>query len=253
MAEDWQETAFNNKRLPHSHGKKNSSKGKSKTQGEDIFNPNAALGSYELSGNALDRLGGKVILEIHELSEAPGGLVGSMVLAERLKAAVLLAGSRKQLAGVIEDAEAESEDSDDDASNSDQDKDEDDVEGQDSNQEEVVEEEEEDSEPALLKQDRLHNNRIAAFQKSAFGNPKFFLAWQGEVTLAPNQIQWEKNRGYLVFANNACKDLEGTLSCAAVGWKDVAIKGRKTTSKARPPAFSWAEMADGESGEEGVE
>merc|ERR1712070_1318618 len=91
-ADDWQDTALNSKHIPHGRGKK-SSRGKRKSKGGDVFNPNSALGSYELSGSALERLGGKLILEIHELTDTPGGIFGSMVLPDRFKAAVLLAGN----------------------------------------------------------------------------------------------------------------------------------------------------------------
>merc|ERR1712070_408615 len=224
-ADDWQDAALNSKHIPHGRGKK-SSRGKRKSKGGDVFNPNTALGSYELSGSALERLGGKLILEIHELTDTPGGIFGSMVLPDRFKAAVLLAGSRKQLSNVMGDVEAAGEEPEDTGDEDDEDA---------------------DSGLELEKQDRLHNERVEAFQKNSFRNPKFFLAWQGEVTLAPGQIKVEKNRGYVVFSGNDCRSFEGTLSCSSIGWKDVAIKGRKTTSKARTPPFSWLDfLKDGQ-------
>ncbi|KAI7229876.1 hypothetical protein KC330_g7248 [Hortaea werneckii] len=240
MADDWQDTALNSKHIPHGRGKK-SSRGKGKSKGEDVFNPNSALGSYELSGSALEHLGAKLILEIHELTDTPGGIFGSMVLPDRFKAAVLLAGSRKQLSNVMDDVEAAGEEPD---SSEDESEDEPEDTGDE-------DDEDADSELELEKQDRLHNERVEAFQKNSFRNPKFFLAWQGEVTLAPGQVKVEKNRGYVVFSGNDCRNFEGTLSCSSIGWKDVAMKGRKTTSKARAPPFSWLDfLEDGQDGSE---
>lgn len=232
MDDDWQATAFNNKRIPHGRSKKGGKA--SGRKGAASFDPQNAMGSYELSGKAIDTFGGKLILEIHELSETPGGLVASMVLDGRFKAAVLIAGSKGQLKRVIEEAEEAAEDEgDDEASGSEgehsQDEDEDDTDS--------------DSEPDIQRQDRLHNERIEAFAKNSFRNPKFFLQWQGEVTLAPGQVKWERSRGYVVFSGNDCKDFEGTLSCRTIGWKDVAVKGRKITSKARAPPFGWVDLS----------
>ncbi|KAK5138107.1 hypothetical protein LTR08_004802 [Meristemomyces frigidus] len=229
--DDWQDEVFNHRRIPHGRSKKSGKAAGRK--GAGTFDPKQALGSYELSGTVVATLLAEAeetnaVFEIHELTETPGGMIGSLVVGKKLKAAVLLAGSRKLLSTIV--GEAESIDSDEE----DSDVEEDDVEAE-------GEEDEDEGEPEteLQAQDRKANERAQAFEKNSFRNPKFWLQWQGDVAGSDAEPVRERNQGYVVFSGNDCKDLKGTLSCKTLNWEDAAVQGRKTTSRPRPAFLGW--------------
>lgn len=233
--EDWEDAAFNHRRLPHGRSKKGGKA--SGRKGAGTFDPRQALGVYELSSNAVDRLlatanDDKGFLEVHELTDTPGGLVGTIVIGDKMKAVVLLAGSRKVLSAVVEEAEAAGAEH---ASGEDDD--------EDSQTEPDNEDDGDDAGTALEEQDRKHNERIQAFEKNSFRSPKFWLQWQGDATSEDGSAVRERNQGYLVFSGNDCRDFQGTLSCRSFRWKDVSMHGRKTTSKARSAPYEWSQFA----------
>jgi len=239
--DDWQEAAFNNRRIPHGRSKKGGKAGSRK--GAGTFDPKQALGTYELSGNAVERLlsdtaGQKATFDIHEVTETPGGLTGSLVIRDKLRAALLLAGSRKMLSRLVEEAEEEAVEAAESEGASPSGRDDGNEDSQDGSDNDDVGSVEE-------ARDRRANERIQAFEKNSFRSPKFWLQWQGDISVSTDgnnsEEVCERNQGYIIFSGNDCKDFQGTLSCKEYGWKDVAIRGRKVTSKAsRPPPFLWS-------------
>ncbi|KAK5117870.1 hypothetical protein LTR85_008644 [Meristemomyces frigidus] len=230
--DDWQDAAFNHRRIPHGRSKKGGKAAGRK--GAGAFDPKQAFGSYELKGSALETLLFKAedknaILEIHGLTEPPGGLVGSLVIGDKVKAAVLLAGSRKLLSAIVENAEAAEVDE---------------ASGEETGEAQTGSEEDDtEAETELEANDRKANERVMAFEKNSFRSPKFWLQWQGDVTAEEGEDVRERNQGYVVFSGNNCKDFQGTLSCKSLGWKDASVRGRKITTRARPAPYDWSEFA----------
>lgn len=238
MSEDWEDLALNHRRLPHGRTKKGGNA--SGRNGAGSFNPNSSFGVYELYGTAISRLtleSEKAIFEIHEFTDTDGGLSASLVLGEKLEAAVLLAGSRKLLANLVAEADA---DEDGDAEDDDADA-EDGSDAASESEEEAGDDEDDevDLPNSLDAKDRARNARTQAFEKNSFRSPKFWLQWQGDTVKSDDEKVRERNVGYIVFSGGDCKSFQGTLSSRSLGWKDAAISGRKVTSKARPPPVKW--------------
>ena len=256
MSEDWQDLALNNRRLPHGKTKKG---GKAAGRhGARDFSPRKAVGSYKLSTDNVAAAGfidrrqmpPLAVLEIHEFTQRPGGYVASLSCGHgKLKAAVLLAGSRKLLKGLVEDEEEGSESSD---------------EAQDDTRSSVHDDsdssgrDEQYSETSMEAVDRKINERARAFEKNSFRQPKFWLQWQGEIRLedqhdgsaldaSRTKLLHERSVGYLTFDRMDCESFMGTLNCKTLSWKNLAIKGAKTTSAAAPPPFSWRDLDEANS------
>ncbi|KAJ4003932.1 hypothetical protein NW752_012070 [Fusarium irregulare] len=79
--------------------------------------------------------------------------------------------------------------------------------------------------------------RFNKFEKNTFRQPKFWLSWKGRVLAAPQHNahaetesatdEIQSGMGYLVFSGNRYEKFNGTISCESLGWKDIAIAGRK--------------------------
>ncbi|KAK4544022.1 hypothetical protein LTR36_004520 [Oleoguttula mirabilis] len=248
--DDWQDAAFNHRRIPHGRSKKRG-KAAGKT-GAGVFNPKTALGLYELSGTAINTLlaetdDKKACFEIHELTETPGGFIGSLLIGNRMKAAMILAGSRKLLAAIVADENSVDEDetssveADDPQTHADHDEDEtSSVEGEDLPTQ--TEHDDTEAETELEARDRKDNERVAAFGKNSFRAPKFWLHWQGDVTTKDGEEVRERNQGYVSFAGNECSEFQSTMSCKALGWKDASMHGRRVTGRARRAPFASSDF-----------
>ncbi|RGP73152.1 cytochrome p450 oxidoreductase [Fusarium longipes] len=84
-------------------------------------------------------------------------------------------------------------------------------------------------------------SRFKKFEKNTFRQPKFWLFWKGIVLAMPgNTLEASEDNspdtlpnepksgmGYVVFSGNRYEKLKGTISCELLGWKNVAISGRK--------------------------
>ncbi|RBR10701.1 uncharacterized protein FIESC28_09348 [Fusarium coffeatum] len=79
--------------------------------------------------------------------------------------------------------------------------------------------------------------RFNKFEKNTFRQPKFWLFWKGRVLAAPQHSvhaetesatdEIQSGMGYLVFSGSRYEKFNGTISCESLGWKDIAISGRK--------------------------
>jgi hypothetical protein len=279
--DDWQDLALNHRRIPHGRSKKGGKA--SGRHGAGVFYPKQALGSYdvytyftpanEYIGKITERFRDEFVrarFEIHEFTDQPGGFVGSLVGGNgRFRAAIFLAGSRKLLSSIVRDADEDVNDAEDDVnggkdarSHGAQSEDE----GADADANEVDSEDDEVGEVEgreITASDRFVNDRIQAFAKNSFRQPKFWLQWQGEiewkdesgsndtdakhqtvegVAKTANAVR-ERNMGYIIFQDNKCDVFNGTMSCATLGWKDMEISGRKRISSATPPLFVWNDFA----------
>lgn len=255
MSDDWQDLALNSKRLPHGRLKRGNHAGASK------FDPHSALGSYAIECSAISKSSDGVhgaksvlsgVLEIHELTETPGGMIGTVSL-DTMSLIMFLAGSRTLLRTLVEDAENDGGDESEQAVGNSSDTHPDTAEESDSEQ---------FTEQELA--DRKRNDRAEAFAKNSFRQPKFWFQWQGHITGNPttqagetatddvkggNRMH-ETNIGYIVFQGNACQTFKGTISSKTLGWKNVGLVGRKTASTAKPAPAHWADFAAFDEGEE---
>ena len=156
------------------------------------------------------------VLELYRLTECGKGVVGEMSLPGVIRAAVLLAASRKSLQGILESLEpvkeTEKEKVDGDQTKEEQKDDED---GDEDDEEEGSEEEPE-------------TDRFETFEKNSFREPKFWLRWNGVLeSPAVGEEKAESGLGYIIFPSNDCRKFKGTLNCASLEWKDVAFSGHK--------------------------
>ena len=197
-----------------------SSGGKSK---RNTFDVRKTFGSYTIKCPAWHKLytsgeatssAQDAVLELYRLTECGTGVVGEMSLPGVLRAAVLLAASRKSLQAILERLEPiepkEEDEAKENGSNEEQKSDESD------------EEEEGDSE------DEPSPDRFSTFEKNSFREPKFWLRWNGVLeSMAGSDEKAELGLGYIIFPSNDCRKFKGTLNCASLEWKDVAFSGHK--------------------------
>jgi hypothetical protein len=70
--------------------------------------------------------------------------------------------------------------------------------------------------------------------KYSFRHPKFWLQWDG-VMMANTRREEPESResglGYVVFSQNDCRKFTATFNCGLLGWKDVAVSGRKIAKR----------------------
>ncbi|KAF1931253.1 uncharacterized protein M421DRAFT_56729 [Didymella exigua CBS 183.55] len=255
--DDWQDHALSTRHMHNRNSRRGSGRGKKgaafdvrKAFGEYKVKCAAwerALGELEVDGRNDDEAG----LELLRLTEDGQGVLGELVLPGVLRASVVLAASRKTLAVTTRQLSGEDEDSD-----------EGDEEGGSDDQDDG----EDDGEEAP--------NRFATFEKNSFRSPKFWLAWNGTLTLAkedtpppspalarkgsqlPTQQCAAEGLGYVTFTGNDCRKFKGTLSCRELGWKDVAVAGFKAVSRSesdrqvlwagRDAETGWVEREDGD-------
>lgn len=220
MADDWQETAFNNR---HMHNR--NARGSRSSKSNNAFDVRKTYGSYEIKCPAWQKLenvstDNTASLELYRLTENGLGVVGEISLPGAFRAALLLAGSRESMRRTLEDLE----DNDNNIeTNEDQDQDE-------------SEEESSNEEP----------DRFSTFEKNSFRTPKFWLKYNATKPPPPppkkNARQPAKEpeddgsiegtgMGYIVFTGNQCRKFKGTISCEELGWKDVSISGFKDVGR----------------------
>jgi hypothetical protein len=172
------------------------------------------------------------VLELYRLTECGRGVVGEMSLPGVIRAAVLLAASRKSLQGILDGLEpvkeAEKDEGDEEKKDKEQKND-------DSDDEEEEEEEEEESE------EEPEPDRFETFEKNSFREPKFWLRWNGVLeSPAAGGEKAESGLGYIIFPSNDCRKFKGTLNCALLEWKDVAFSGHKLAPRSESDIpVSW--------------
>ncbi|PCD27428.1 hypothetical protein FGRA07_02567 [Fusarium graminearum] len=186
-------------------------------------------------------------LTIQSFTADEHGLVGTLHLPGVLDAEVHMSGSRKKLQEIL-DAENAS-DEEDSGSVEDLDTEYDNYQtGTESAATSSNADSPQHSEDAndshgseiSTKEDR-ERSRFKKFEKNTFRQPKFWFFWKGAVLVLPdNNIQAspdtipspapnepQSGMGYIVFNGNGYKKFNGTISCDALEWRDVAISGRK--------------------------
>jgi hypothetical protein len=264
--------ALQTRRIPH--GRSGKVRGKGGGGGgastPAVFDPLRALGHYEVDIGTPSRKNGErhsdgsqSWLEIHQLTPCEDGLLGTFTIANNLQGICVLAGSRKGLASIIEDLENDhsrlSGESDDESDEGQSTKAESQtseplaVEQRDVDQESQKEDEDEEDEEQprndIELADERINKRARAFEKNSFRNPKFWLQYKAQVHAAAevqgpshdasDQAVTESDRGYIVFANNACQSFEGTISARSLGWKNLKFVGRKVRPHATACPLTW--------------
>lgn len=242
--DDWQESAFNSR---HVHNRVGKSSGKSGRRAE--FQVKKTFGKYEVkcpkaSNLAADSSPAKTKpgLEIFCLSDDSRGLLGSLSLPGALEANIVLAGSRKVLEDLVCQLEERglSQDDEDDRS--------DNGSSSSTSANDVRNADEEEEEEPSQREHEKERQRFQNFEKNSFRSPKFWFQWKGKVlsgspsnqesTTAPTS---QSGRGYLVFSGNDCRSFKGTISCEALGWKDVSISGwKQSTMNERDVVFEWS-------------
>lgn len=225
MDDSWQETAFTSRHLHNRQSRNNGTKsggsGKSK---RTTFDVRKTFGSYQIKCpswfkvfNEMQTEGNQdAVLELYRLTECGRGVVGEMSLPGCIRAAVLLAASRKSLQGILDDLEPAKEV--EKGSDHEEKKSKEQKEDEDSEDEEGEESEESEEEP----------DRFEIFEKNSFREPKFWLRWNGKLeSPAVEEEKAESGLGYIIFPSNDCRKFKGTLNCASLEWKDVAFSGHK--------------------------
>ncbi|KAI4755548.1 hypothetical protein E4T52_12362 [Aureobasidium sp. EXF-3400] len=242
MDDSWQETAFTSRHMHNRQSRNNGSKsggsGKSK---RTTFDVRKTFGSYTIKCpswfklyNEMDTSSNQdAVLELYRLTECGNGVVGEMSLPGVIRAAVLLAASRKSLQGILDTLEpvkkVEEEKDEEEKKTGTGEDDED-------SDEEDEEESEEEPEP----------DRFDTFEKNSFREPKFWLRWNGVIeSPAVGEEKAESGLGYIIFPSNDCRKFKGTLNCASLEWKDVAISGHKIAPRSEsdiPVAWGLGEV-----------
>ncbi|KAL1652586.1 hypothetical protein SLS61_004892 [Didymella pomorum] len=284
--DDWQDHALSTRHMHNRNSRRASGKGKKGA----AFDVRKTFGEYEVKCASWERALGELEdkdrndddagLELLRLTEDGQGVLGELVLPGVLRAAIVLAASRKTLTIITRHLSGEDQDDDDEEdSNEDDDDDDDDN------------DEEEEKEP----------NRFDTFEKNSFRSPKFWLAWNGTLTLpkedspppspslarkgtlpsdspppsptlqrtgssfpppkstsASTQQAAAEGLGYVTFTGNDCRKFKGTLNCKELGWKDIAFSGFKAVSRSesdrqvlwagRDAETGWVEEEDGDRG-----
>ncbi|KAI0475249.1 hypothetical protein GGR56DRAFT_694834 [Xylariaceae sp. FL0804] len=282
--DDWQEAAFTSR---HVHNRMGRTAGRGAKR-HAAFDARKALGTYSITTRGSGALKGarlstaaaaatskqqqqqqkaatasaaSGLLEIYRFSDGGDGLVGEIQLAGALRAAVVLAGSRAALRGIIDGMQSalllEDEAAPEEGEEEEVEEDEEVV--VEKEEEEVVvekkEEEEEGKGAASDEYDGIaasdasrstedevdaeasQRRRYRAFEKNSFRAPKFWFEWRGQVLNADTQ---SSGLGYLVFSGNDCRKFQGTIFCVELGWENVGVTGRKEMSRAeRDNAITW--------------
>jgi hypothetical protein len=222
MDDSWQETAFTTRHMHNRQSRNGNSKGSSGKSKRTTFDVRKTFGSYTIKcpswfklHNEMETENKDAVLELYRLTECGRGVVGEMSLPGVMRAAVLLAASRKSLQGILDVLKPVKEVEEDKT----EEKKDDEDSGEDSDEEEEEEEEsEEEPEP----------DRFDTFEKNSFREPKFWLRWNGVLeSPAVGEEKAESGLGYIIFPSNDCRKFKGTLNCASLEWKDVAISGHK--------------------------
>jgi hypothetical protein len=258
--------ALQTRRIPHGRSGKVRGKGGRGGGGSSpaVFDPLRALGNYEVEvGSPSKKTGEKQYdcssswLEIHQLTPDEDGFLGTFAIANKLQGICVLAGSRKGLASIIEDLEKDDSatfddsdgESDGDGSTEAEAQNLGSAVGEEPEDEEGADEDDEEYSNDIELADERINKRARAFEKNSFRNPKFWLQYKAHIHVgaevqgpshdASYQARTESDRGYIVFANNACQSFEGTISARSLGWKNVKFVGRKVRPHATACPLTW--------------
>lgn len=247
-----------------SKGGKNSS---TSSNGQNAFDVRKTFGTYELSCNALQKLhkgsraadASKGTLDIFRLSEDGLAALAYIDLSPALRGNVILAASRKTMQKALKNVEALQDGLDTNSEGNDsaaQDVNEGVDQAEHGNDDSDDEQDEDKDEDEAKVSDDKPSDRFATFSKNSFRSPKFWLRWQGfvnntessrmqrdESNGSPSDVTEEilsADDGYIVFAGNDCRKFSATISCKALSWKNVAVKGWKIKSSSeRNTAFEW--------------
>ncbi|KAJ4330414.1 hypothetical protein N0V87_010018 [Didymella glomerata] len=280
--DDWQDHALSTRHMHNRNSRRASGKGKKGA----AFDVRKTFGEYEVKCASWERALGELEdndrndeeagLELLRLTEDGQGVLGELVLPGLLRAAIVLAASRKTLTVITRHLSGEDQDDEDEDGDSEGDDDDD-----------------EDDEEAP--------NRFDTFEKNSFRSPKFWLAWNGTLTLPkedspppspslarkgtlpsdspppsptlqrtgssfpppkPTSVSTQQSNaeglGYVTFTGNDCRKFKGTLNCKELGWKDIAFSGFKSVSRSesdrqvlwagRDSETGWVEEEDGDRG-----
>jgi hypothetical protein len=243
--------ALSSRRIPHGRsGKKGKGGGRG---GNKPFDPLRALGRYDLSvgsntpsksrtgRNGVESLS-NMWLELHELTHSEDGLLGTFNLEDpgqeadmRLSGMCALAGSRKTLSRIIEELE---EDAETDPQPE--------IAGPRITGEQIEQAHGDGSDDDVDSFEPELDNRASAFEKNSFRTPKFWMRWNAQYLTAdgkpPDASSSGSDRAYLVFSGNDCERFEGALTCSALGWDNIKLRGWKVRPKASRCPVSWTDF-----------
>ncbi|KAF3032626.1 hypothetical protein E8E11_002270 [Didymella keratinophila] len=164
--DDWQDHALSTRHMHNRNSRRASGKGKKGA----AFDVRKTFGEYEVKCASWERALGELDdearnddeagLELLRLTEDGQGVLGELVLPGVLHAAIVLAASRKTLTIITRHLSGEDQDDEED------------------------EEEEENADDDGDEDDQGETqNRFDTFEKNSFRSPKFWLAWNGTVTM----------------------------------------------------------------------
>jgi len=217
--DDWQEAAFTSRHMHNRTGRSGKSKHTS------AFDVRKSFASYSVKcpswQKALDANGEPqseqdASMELYRLTDSGEGVVGHLILPGILHSSIILAGSRDSLRRTIADVESDEEETD-------------------GNEEEKDEDEDSDN----TEPESPAKTRFDTFEKNSFRSPKFWFRWSGvPLTSSPTAASskdeanaYESDLGYIVFSGNDCRKFKGTINCASLAWKNVAISGHKLVAR----------------------
>ncbi|EFQ92566.1 hypothetical protein CFE70_009766 [Pyrenophora teres f. teres 0-1] len=220
--DDWQDAAFSNRHMHNRTGRG------SKSKHSSIFDVRKTFASYSvkcpswlklLDAGQTSQDDRNASLELYRLTENGQSIVGELSLPRLLHASVILAGSRTSLRAMVA--------------------------GLESNNKEADAVEEEDDEESDAEADSPEKTRFDTFEKNSFRSPKFWFRWNGSPTSSTGSKESpcvESELGYIVFSGNDCRKFKGTINCASLGWKNVAITGQKLVSRSDSDArVTWGQ------------
>lgn len=163
--DDWQDHALSTRHMHNRNSRRASGKGKKGT----AFDVRKTFGEYEVKCASWERALGELEddarnddeagLELLRLTEDGQGILGELVFPGVLRASIVLAASRKTLTIITRHLSGEDQDEED----------------EDEDEENENDEENDDKEETP--------NRFDTFEKNSFRSPKFWLAWNGTLTL----------------------------------------------------------------------
>jgi hypothetical protein len=232
--EDWQDTVFSSRHM-HNRVNRNGNNSTGRSKRNQPFDVRKTFGTYACKCATWQKMASgleeydsekEVVLELYRLTENREGVIGEIRLPGVLDAAVIMAASRKSLHRTVQEAGAEDVESDD-------------VSGPESSEDGVDDDNEEE-------ESEQESDRFDTFEKNSFREPKFWLRWNGILTpdaKGGGSESRESDLGYIVFAQNDCRKFKGTISCSSLGWKDVAISGRKIAGRAESDVpVAWGKI-----------
>ncbi|KAF2451774.1 hypothetical protein P171DRAFT_426233 [Karstenula rhodostoma CBS 690.94] len=220
MDDDWQAAAFGSRHM-HNRVQNKSSRG---NRPFDVYK---TFGSYVCKCAAWKTRDDNnddekdITLELYRLSSNGEGVLGEICFPRALDAAVVLSGSRASLSRTVQRMEVDSDEEDEE--------DEDIEEGEEKDEHGSDEGATSDAEEPMVDPDfEEEPERFRNFEKNSFRQPKFWIRWNG-VTEGSEVVT--SDMGYVVFSGTDCRKFKGTITCGPLGWKDVAISGRKISGR----------------------